>query len=220
MKYYLYGSHFILQTDHQTLLTALKENRGNKTYQSRLTRWVDWLLPFNFIIKHVPGLSRNPSGEAIPPSDEDKNFVINTIDEIKFRLLRKALSPNGVNQTTNQSADTKQVANDVINPKQTSNTASNAFCLNSIENKSLSASHYIHPLNSINSNHIDSRNLVAITTRQNPLRDTFEIPIRRRDGAPNKQKIPQMDHTETPKSFKLSSTQTEYTSNKGKGLDP
>ena len=29
-----------------------------------------------------------------------------------------------------------------------------------------------------------------------------------------------MDQTETPKSFKSSSTQTEYTSNKGKGLDP
>ena len=37
-KYYLYGTQFILQTDHQALLSALKENRGNKTYQSRLTR--------------------------------------------------------------------------------------------------------------------------------------------------------------------------------------
>ena len=37
-KYYLFGSHFTLQTDHQALLSALKNNRGNKTYQSRLTR--------------------------------------------------------------------------------------------------------------------------------------------------------------------------------------
>ena len=42
-KHYLQGSEFTLQTDHQALLTALKENRGNKTYQSRLTRWVDRL---------------------------------------------------------------------------------------------------------------------------------------------------------------------------------
>ena len=54
-KYYLYGSEFILQTDHQALLTALKENRGNKTYQSRLTRWVDRLLPFHFSFEHIPG---------------------------------------------------------------------------------------------------------------------------------------------------------------------
>ena len=39
-KHYLQGSEFTLQTDHQALLTALKENRGNETYQSRLTRWV------------------------------------------------------------------------------------------------------------------------------------------------------------------------------------
>ena len=52
-KYYLYGSQFILQTDHQALLSALKENRGNKTYQSRLTRWFDRLLPFHFAVEHV-----------------------------------------------------------------------------------------------------------------------------------------------------------------------
>ena len=69
-KYYLYGNKFTLQTDHQALLSALKNNRGNKTYQSRLSRWVDRLLPFNFTIEHIPGknmgfadyLSRNPSG--------------------------------------------------------------------------------------------------------------------------------------------------------------
>ena len=124
-KYYLYGSEFILQTDHQAMLTALK-NRGNKTYQSRLTRWVDQLLPFHLTVEHVPSknmgfadyLIRNSSGEAIQPSDNDKNFVIKTIEEIKFKLLRYALTPNGANITTNQSADTKQVTNDVINPKQ------------------------------------------------------------------------------------------------------
>ena len=75
-KYYLYGSEFMLQTDHQALLTAFKENRGNKTYQSRLTRWVDRLLPLNFSVEHIPGknmgfadyLSGNPSGDPIAPS--------------------------------------------------------------------------------------------------------------------------------------------------------
>ena len=54
-KYYLYGSHFTLQTDHQALLSALKNNRGNKTYQSRLTRWVDRLLPLHFKVEHIAG---------------------------------------------------------------------------------------------------------------------------------------------------------------------
>ena len=54
-KYYLYGNKFTLHTDHQALLSALKNNRGNKKYQSRLSRWVDRLLTFNFTIEHIPG---------------------------------------------------------------------------------------------------------------------------------------------------------------------
>ena len=54
-KYYHYGNKFTLQTDHQALSTALKNNRGNKTYQSRLSRLVDRLLPFNFTIEHISG---------------------------------------------------------------------------------------------------------------------------------------------------------------------
>ena len=38
LKYYLYGSRFTLQTDHQALPSALKDNRGNKIYEIRLTR--------------------------------------------------------------------------------------------------------------------------------------------------------------------------------------
>ena len=37
-KYYLYGRRFTLITDHQALVSALQNNKGNKTYQSRLTR--------------------------------------------------------------------------------------------------------------------------------------------------------------------------------------
>ena len=184
-KYYLYGSEFILQTDHQALLTALKENRGNKTNQSRLTRWVDRLLAFHFTVEHVPCknigfvdyLSSYPSAEPIIPSEEDKNCVINAIDEIKLSLLRNAQTPNGANKITSQSADTKQVSNDVIHPKQINNTALNASGLNSIENKLHSDLHYFHPRNSNNTTFINSKNLVAITTRQNPLRDTFKIPF-------------------------------------------
>ena len=31
-------------TDHKAIISALKTNRGNKSHQSRLTRWADRLL--------------------------------------------------------------------------------------------------------------------------------------------------------------------------------
>ena len=90
-KFYLYGSKFELQTDHQALLSALKNNRGNKTYQSRLTRWVDRLLHFHFTVQHVPGknmgfadyFSRYPISPAPQPLESDKNYVVNLINTFK-----------------------------------------------------------------------------------------------------------------------------------------
>ena len=85
-KNYLYGSEFEIITDHKALLSALSPNHGNKTYHSRLIRWVDSLLPFIFTIKHSAGkdmgfndlISRTPSGKAIPPSHYDKEFIVAT----------------------------------------------------------------------------------------------------------------------------------------------
>ena len=44
-KHYLLGKSFTIATDHKALTSALDGNMSNKTYQSRLTRWVDRLLP-------------------------------------------------------------------------------------------------------------------------------------------------------------------------------
>ena len=54
-KHYLYGKRFVVVTDHRALLSILKDNRGNKTYESRLTRWLDRLLPFDFELEHLAG---------------------------------------------------------------------------------------------------------------------------------------------------------------------
>ena len=126
-KLYLQGSEFTLQTDHQVLLTALKENRGNKTYQRRLTRWVDRLLPFNFNIEHIPGkqmgfadyFSRNPNGIAIQPSEEDTHFVINQINDFKFTLIKNTLRNN-----TNYRLINKDVTNRSLHKQ----TTTHAFC--------------------------------------------------------------------------------------------
>ena len=81
-------------TDHKALATILKGNKGNKTYSSRLTRWVDRLLPFNFEIEHAPGrtmgladyLSRYPSkqlGENFKAESLWNNwFTVNVINEM------------------------------------------------------------------------------------------------------------------------------------------
>ena len=52
-KYYVYGKPFTVITDHRALLSKMREIRANKIYYSRLTRWVDRLLPFDFTIDHL-----------------------------------------------------------------------------------------------------------------------------------------------------------------------
>ena len=222
-KYYLYGSQFTLQADHQAQLSALKENRGNKTYQSGLTRWVDRLLPFHFAVEHVPGknmgfadyLSRNPSGKAPPPTEEDKNFVINTINELTFSLIKNNLAPFGASVAK---ADKKQVkCNDVINPLQNHSERKNAFCLKQHRNQSLYITSNSTAFANSNLNSHNSQ-LIAITTRKNRLKEIFQIPIKKRFRAPNTKL--QMEHSvPSTKTLIDSSTQTDYSSNKGKGLE-
>ena len=85
---YLLGNHFVILTDHKAIISALKTNRGNKTHQSRSTRWADRLLPFDFDIFHISGgklgivdyLSRYPTFEAPRPSNFDEQYVVKCIN--------------------------------------------------------------------------------------------------------------------------------------------
>ena len=47
-KYYLYGKRFTVIRDHRALLYIMKENKANKSCNSRLTRWVEQLLHLIF----------------------------------------------------------------------------------------------------------------------------------------------------------------------------
>ena len=66
---YIHGVKFEVVSDHKASETALKSNHGKKTYSSRLTRWIDRLLPFDMEVVHQPGqtmgladyFSRHPS---------------------------------------------------------------------------------------------------------------------------------------------------------------
>ena len=101
-KNYLYGKHFKVITDHRALLSIMKENRSNKSYNSRLTRWVDRLLPFQFDIEHLPGakmglvdyISRNPSQRAKKVSAYDEEFIV-----AKLKLISKSINALELNIT-------------------------------------------------------------------------------------------------------------------------
>ena len=69
---YLYGKYFTVITNHRALLSILKKNRSNKSYNSRLTNWIDRLLRFQFGFEHLPCakmgivdyISRHPNQKA------------------------------------------------------------------------------------------------------------------------------------------------------------
>ena len=84
----------MIATHHKALVSALDENRSNKTYQFRLTRWIDRLLPYQFRVVHIPGkdmgivdyLSRDPNGEPWPESSLDETFVVTSIESLDKAL--------------------------------------------------------------------------------------------------------------------------------------
>ena len=118
-----------------------------------------------------------------PPSEEDKNFVINIINDITFALIKNSITPNGA---SDHSADKQLVnSNDVINPLQNNSERNNAFCLKQNRIQSRQNSPFAYTYINQNSNSLNSE-LIAITTRKNPLKETFQIPIKRHFRAPNK----------------------------------
>ena len=93
-------------------------------------------------------------------------------------------------EQTNQpiNTDTKQVKNDVINPKRVSSKTNNASCLNTRTIQSNNNSHF--PISKSTNAEILykplNENIVGIKTRRNPTKETFKNPIKRRYRAPNK----------------------------------
>ncbi|CCH61610.1 hypothetical protein TBLA_0F00657 [Henningerozyma blattae CBS 6284] len=50
-KYYLHGHHFILRTDHISLLAY----RNKKEPSARISRWLDFLAEFDFTLEYIKG---------------------------------------------------------------------------------------------------------------------------------------------------------------------
>ena len=84
LRYWLYGAHFILETDANVLVAQL--NRAATDLPGALvTRWLAWIRLFDFEVKHIKGrkhtaadgLSRRPRAE----SDDDDGESESDIDE-------------------------------------------------------------------------------------------------------------------------------------------
>ena len=92
---YVLERKFLIVTDHKALVSLLNgNNKKNKTMFSRLTRWLDRLIPFDFQVEHKPGakigladyLSRHPSLEPQPVSTYDSMFTVAKISRIRSAL--------------------------------------------------------------------------------------------------------------------------------------
>ena len=106
----IYGEQFKFFLDHKTLMTALRANRGNKTFSSRFTRWVDRLLPIEFEVVYVPVrtlgmsdyLSRQPSelqGASVKAETLwNEWFTVNSVIS-----LNNVLDNNGVTSEQGES---------------------------------------------------------------------------------------------------------------------
>ena len=173
-KHYLYGTEFTLQTDHRALLTALIENRGNRTYQSRFTRWVDRLLPLNFNLEHIPGknmgfadyLSRNPKQKPLPPAFDDTQYIINLINNFKFIQTQNSINHCSATRTMTDKYQTTYLT---ANNNTHAYNSDSAFCLN----RSNLQSPLLYPLiesklNNINPNQNFKNNQFNSTRTFNP----------------------------------------------------
>ena len=92
---YVLGRKFLIVLDHNALVSLLNgNNKKNKIMFSRLTRWLDRLIPFDFQVEHKPGakigladyLSRHPSLDAKPVSTYDSMLTVAKISKTRSAL--------------------------------------------------------------------------------------------------------------------------------------
>ena len=109
-KYYLFGKTLTVLTDHRALLSVLKSHRSNKSFNIRMTRWIDRLLPFDFNIDHIPGtrmglvdyILLQPNQKAKSITHYDEEFMVATISRIRdaiatlIRNSNKTLFQNSI----------------------------------------------------------------------------------------------------------------------------
>ena len=99
----MFGRKFLIVTDHNALVSLLnRDSKKNKTMFSRVPRWLDRLILFDFQVEHKPGakigladyLSRHPSSNAKPVRTYDSMFTVAKIILIRSTSdLQRNISP-------------------------------------------------------------------------------------------------------------------------------
>ena len=127
-------------------------------------------------------LSKTLSGNRAPESEDDKKFAVKTFHEIIHLLLKHNIESTGILKTSGnleQSNDsTQNERNDATHTIHNTHREEHIFWLNLLKNKSLRTNQNFIPNN--------NSKLIAITTRQNRNRDTFDIQIKKRKRPPTK----------------------------------
>ena len=99
----LYRTKFQIVSDHKALQNVSKSKKGNETFSSRLTTWVDCLLPYDLENGHAPGrtlgkadyFSRHPSScECINESTENCSKIASQSTQTSWRKVWKQGSAN------------------------------------------------------------------------------------------------------------------------------
>ena len=86
LRFWLYGRHFLLETDAQTLVWLVNQP-PNDLPNAMLTRWLTYIRLFDFDVKHIPG-SKNGAADALSRrgKSSDDNDESDAEDYFESRL--------------------------------------------------------------------------------------------------------------------------------------
>ena len=86
-NYYPFGKSFTIITDQRAILSTEKEYRSKSFYKTRLTPWVDLLLPFNFDIEHIPGAKMGLIDYISLQSNQRQKLQTDMLCNLRLRQL-------------------------------------------------------------------------------------------------------------------------------------
>ena len=87
-KKYLHGRHFILQTDHKSLVTLLSQSKIKRT-MARIERWREKLSCYNYTVKYINGTDNEISDLLSRTTTDSNHNTIPLNEEVVINSVRK-----------------------------------------------------------------------------------------------------------------------------------